>query len=42
VQPLPHDRFVLHALADSAAPAALIEASRGLEALRRQAEVALP
>jgi nitrite reductase/ring-hydroxylating ferredoxin subunit len=42
VQPLPHGCFVLHALADSAAPAALIEASRGLEALRRQAEVALP
>ena len=28
-------------LPNSAAPAALIEASRGLEALRRQAEVAL-
>jgi nitrite reductase/ring-hydroxylating ferredoxin subunit len=41
VQPLPNGRFALHALADSAAPAALIEASRGLEALRRQAEVAL-
>ena len=41
VQALPHGRFALHALADSTAPAALIEASRGLEALRRQAEVAL-
>jgi len=41
VQPLPHGRFVLHALADSADPAALVEASRGLEALRRQAEGAL-
>lgn len=38
VQPLPQGRLVLHALADSAAPAALVEASRGLEALRRQAE----
>lgn len=41
LQPLPHGRFALHALADSAAPAALVEASRGLEALRRQAEGAL-
>ena len=41
VQPLPHGRFALHALANSTAPAALIEASRGLEALRRQAEGAL-
>lgn len=41
VQPLPHGRYALHALADSTAPAALIEASRGLEALRRQAEGAL-
>lgn len=42
VQPLPHGRFALHALADSTGPtAALVEASRGLEALRRQAEGAL-
>lgn len=41
VQPLPHRRFALHALAESSAPAALIEVSRGLEALRRQAEGAL-
>lgn len=41
VQPLPHGRYALHALADSTGPAALIEASRGLEALRRQAEGAL-
>lgn len=41
VQPLPHGRCVLHALADSTTPAALVEVSRGLEALRRQAEVAL-
>jgi phenylpropionate dioxygenase-like ring-hydroxylating dioxygenase large terminal subunit len=38
LQPLPHGRCALHALADTTAPAALIEASRGLEALRRQAE----
>lgn len=41
VQPLPHGRFALHVLANSTAPTALIEASRGLEALRRQAEGAL-
>lgn len=41
VQPLPQGRCVLHALADSTDPAALVEASRGLEALRRQAEGAL-
>jgi len=42
VQPLPHGRFVLHALAEeTASPAALTEVSRGLEALRRQAEGAL-
>ena len=41
VQSLAHDRFVLHALADNADTAARIEASRGLEALRRQAEGAL-
>jgi phenylpropionate dioxygenase-like ring-hydroxylating dioxygenase large terminal subunit len=42
VQPLPHGRFVLHALAEAtASPAALTEVSRGLEALRRQAEGAL-
>ena len=39
VQPLPGGRCVLHALADpTASAAALVEASRGLEALRRQAE----
>jgi hypothetical protein len=42
VQPLPHDRSVLHALAEvTASPAALKEVSRGLEGLRRQAEGAL-
>lgn len=41
VQPLPQGRCVLHALAEGAEPSALIEASRGLEALRRQAEAAL-
>jgi nitrite reductase/ring-hydroxylating ferredoxin subunit len=41
VQSLPQDRFVLHALTDNADPATRIEASRGLEALRRQAEGAL-
>lgn len=38
VQPLPHGRCALHALADTTDAPALIEASRGLEALRRQAE----
>jgi phenylpropionate dioxygenase-like ring-hydroxylating dioxygenase large terminal subunit len=42
VQPLPHGRYVLHALAEvTASPAALKEVSRGLEGLRRQAEGAL-
>lgn len=41
VQPLPNGRQVLHALAEAATPAALKEASRDLEALRRQAEEAL-
>jgi nitrite reductase/ring-hydroxylating ferredoxin subunit len=42
VQPLPHGRFVLHALAeDTASPSALTLVSRGLEDLRRQAEGAL-
>jgi nitrite reductase/ring-hydroxylating ferredoxin subunit len=42
VQPLPHGRFALHALTDSTTPtAALVEASRELEALRRLAEGAL-
>jgi hypothetical protein len=41
VQPLPQGRFALHALAEStASPAALTEVSRGLEAMRRQAEEA--
>lgn len=39
VQSLPDGRSALHALAEeTASPVALIEASRGLEALRRQAE----
>lgn len=39
VQPLPHGRFVLHALAEAtASPAALRQVSRGLEDIRRQAE----
>jgi phenylpropionate dioxygenase-like ring-hydroxylating dioxygenase large terminal subunit len=41
VQPLPNGRQVLHALAEAAPLAALKEASRDLEALRRQAEEAL-
>ena len=42
VQPLPHGRFVLHALAAAAAsPSALTQVSRDLEGLRRQAEGAL-
>ncbi|MBC2837464.1 Rieske 2Fe-2S domain-containing protein [Paragemmobacter straminiformis] len=42
VQPLPENRCVLHVLADGAAtPAALVDASRGVETLRRQAEEAL-
>jgi phenylpropionate dioxygenase-like ring-hydroxylating dioxygenase large terminal subunit len=43
VQPLPQGRMALHVLADEAAsPAMLIEASRGLEALRRQSEGVAP
>lgn len=39
VQPLPHGRHVLHALAETtASSAALRDVSRGLEDLRRQAE----
>lgn len=39
VQPLPNGRFALHALAEAtASPSVLTEVSRGLEALRRQAE----
>lgn len=39
MQPLPHGRIALHVLAEATASAsALIEASRGLEGLRRQAE----
>lgn len=38
VQSLPLGRSALHVLAEEASPAALTEASRGLEDLRRQAE----
>jgi hypothetical protein len=42
VQPLPHGRFVFHALAEAtASPSALTHVSRDLEGLRRQAEGAL-
>lgn len=42
VQPLPDARCVLHVLADAKSPpAALVEASRAVETLRRQAEEAL-
>lgn len=41
VQPLPHSRYVLHVLAEAtASPAAMREASRSLEGLRRRAEEA--